>query len=191
MADELSIQDQQILLSVARSSINEALQKKPLAAIHLEGYSQSLQEKGACFVTLNTLPYLQLRGCIGTLEAYQPLILDVQERAISAALEDYRFPPVSLAEMDRIQIEVSRLTPPQELNYQDSQDLVKNLQPGIDGVILKDGMRRATFLPQVWDKIPSPEHFLSQLCQKMGASSDLWQRKKLQVLIYHVQEFHE
>ncbi len=191
MPEDLNLQDQKVLLAIARSAIKDALQKKPLGTINLQEYSDPLREKGASFVTLNTLPYLQLRGCIGTLEAYQPLILDVQERAISAALEDYRFPAVTLPEMENIQIEISRLTPPVKLVYQDMYDLLEKLHPGIDGVILRDGTRRATFLPQVWEKINSPQQFLNQLCLKMGTSSDLWQRKILDVFIYHVQEFHE
>ncbi len=133
----------------------------------------------------------ELRGCIGILEARQPLILDVQEHAVAAALEDYRFPPLRFEEIDNIRIEISRLTNPIELDYDQPGDLVKLLRPGIDGVVLRDGHLRATFLPQVWEKLPQPEEFLRHLCAKMGASGDLWRRKKLQVLIYQVEEFHE
>jgi AmmeMemoRadiSam system protein A len=110
---------------------------------------------------------------------------------VAAALQDYRFPPVPLEELPEIEIEISRLTTPQPLEYADATDLVSALRPGVDGVTLRDGWRRATFLPQVWEKLPDPEMFLSHLCDKMGAAPDLWRRKKLDVSIYQVEEFHE
>ena len=96
-----------------------------------------------------------------------------------------------LDEIDKIKIEISRLTTPQPLAYANSEDLLKKLRPGIDGVVLKEGSRRATFLPQVWEKLTSPETFLDHLCQKMGAHAKLWRQEKLEVLIYQVEEFHE
>jgi AmmeMemoRadiSam system protein A len=110
---------------------------------------------------------------------------------MAAALQDYRFPPVQPDELPEIQIEISRLTLPQTLEYEAPQDLPKRLRPGFDGVTLREGMHRATFLPQVWEKLPDPEVFLSHLCQKMGASPDLWRYRKLQVQVYQVEEFHE
>jgi AmmeMemoRadiSam system protein A len=133
----------------------------------------------------------ELRGCIGALEAYQPLSEDVREHAIAAALKDPRFPPVSENELSRIHIEVSRLTSPTALEYANSDDLLKKLRPHIDGVILWHGHRRATFLPQVWEKIPDPVEFLEELCYKMGERGNLWREAKLQVFIYQVEEFHE
>ncbi len=148
-----------------------------------------LLEYGASFVTLTI--HDDLRGCIGALEAYQPLAEDVREHAIAAALEDPRFPPVEESELSRIKLEVSRLTAPHPLEYSSSEDLLAKLNPHVDGVILKDDRRRATFLPQVWEKIPNPADFLDHLCQKMGAKPNLWRDKKLQVLVYQVEEFHE
>jgi len=77
------------------------------------------------------------------------------------------------------------------LPYTDTDDLLSKLRPGIDGVILRDGYRRATFLPQVWEQIPAKEEFLDHLCRKMGASQDLWRKKHLKVQVYQVEEFHE
>jgi AmmeMemoRadiSam system protein A len=94
-------------------------------------------------------------------------------------------------ELAKIQIEVSRLTIPTPLEYKDAGELLTKLRPGVDGVILRDGFRRATFLPQVWEKIPDAASFLGNLCYKMGASPDTWKRKHLEVLIYQVEEFHE
>jgi AmmeMemoRadiSam system protein A len=148
-----------------------------------------LREEGASFVTLTVRG--QLRGCIGALEPYQPLAEDVREHAVAAALEDPRFPPVNERELNGIEIEVSRLTPPAPLEYKDAEDLLSKLRPHVDGVILRDTFRRATFLPQVWEKISNPAEFLDNLCYKMGASPDLWRRKHLDVLTYQVEEFSE
>jgi AmmeMemoRadiSam system protein A len=133
----------------------------------------------------------ELRGCIGTLEPYQPLADDVREHAIAAALQDPRFPPVGPNELNGINIEVSRLSMAYPLEYSTAEDLIQKLRPHIDGVILRDGMRRATFLPQVWEKIPDPALFMNNLCYKMGAVPDAWKRKHLEVLTYQVEEFHE
>ena len=132
-----------------------------------------------------------LRGCIGTLEPSQSLADDVREHAVAAALQDYRFPNVTPEELSQIEIEVSRLTIPVPFAYSTPDDLLKKLRPGIDGVLLRDGPRRATFLPQVWEKIPDPAEFLDSLCYKMGVSPDLWRSKHLDISIYQVEEFHE
>ena len=94
-------------------------------------------------------------------------------------------------ELPQIAIEVSRLTPPTPLEYTTPEDLLSRLRPGIDGVVLRDGPRRATFLPQVWEKLPDPSDFLANLCYKMGAAPDQWRKKHLDVLVYQVEEFHE
>jgi len=98
---------------------------------------------------------------------------------------------VSERELNGINLEVSRLTRPVPLQYKDADDLLSRLRPHVDGVILKDGFRRATFLPQVWEKIPDPATFLDNLCYKMGARDDQWRKKHLDVLVYQVDEFHE
>lgn len=185
----LSPAERQTLLKLARQSIERAVAKRPLPRLNLEEFSPALRENGASFVTLTIQG--ELRGCIGALEAYQPLVQDVCEHAAAAALEDYRFYPVTPAEVPLLNIEISRLTPPQPLEYQQPAELLARLRPGVDGVILRDGIRRATFLPQVWEKIPKPEEFLSHLCLKMGASANLWRQRPLQVFTYQVEEFHE
>ena len=177
------------LLAQARSMIEKTLQGQSLPEIPFEKLTDNLKQKGASFVTLTIDG--QLRGCIGSLEAHQPLIDDVREHALQAAFEDYRFPPLTAEELSLIKIEISRLTLPMRLDYSDPEDLPGLLKPNIDGVILQDGLRRATFLPQVWEQLPEPEAFLSHLCVKMGASSNLWQKKILTVSLYAVEEFHE
>jgi len=190
MKEKLSLNEQKTLLRIAREAIEHAVKGEKTTSQKSTVLSPSLREHGASFVTLTI--NRQLRGCIGALEAYQPLADDVREHAVAAALEDPRFPPVSEDELSRIQIEVSRLTRPVPLEYKDADDLLSKIRPHVDGVILKDGYtRRATFLPQVWEKIPNPPDFLNNLCYKMGARDDLWRTKHLEVLVYQVDEFHE
>jgi len=191
MDGSLTSFEKSTLLRVARNAIENHLHHKPKEKFDIDDLTSNLGSPGASFVTLTTMPNDNLRGCIGSLEAYQSLILDVQEHAIAAAFEDYRFSPVRITELPIIRIEVSRLTRPIPTIYDSTEDLLTKLRPGIDGVIIKDGFQRATFLPQVWDKIESKESFLSQLCLKMGADNDLWKRKHIQVFTYQVEEFHE
>ena len=189
MTRELNATEQDILLNIARQTLENAVHGELFPQINLSELPPALQEPGASFVTLTI--DANLRGCIGTLDPYQPLAMDVQEHAVAAALQDYRFPRVRPSELPHIKIEVSALTPRARLAYKSPQDLVAILRPHIDGVILQDGLRKATFLPQVWNKLPDPEEFLSHLCMKMGGSGDLWRKKKLDVFIYQVQEFQE
>jgi len=187
--DKLTSQEKETLLKLARQTLELGLRGEKLPSLSDAAQTPLLQAKGTCFVTLTR--YGQLRGCIGALEPYQPLAEDVREHALAAALDDYRFPNLRHEELGEIKIEISRLTVPVPLEYADAKDLLAKLRPGVDGVVLKDGRRRATFLPQVWEKVPEKEDFLGQLCYKMGDSRDLWRRKKLDVLIYQVEEFHE
>ncbi len=190
MKEALTPEERRLLLAIARQAIEYAVGGQQPPALQLDRLPPRLREEGASFVTL-TRPDGSLRGCIGALQAYQPLALDVQEHAVAAALHDPRFPPVREEEIANLRIEVSRLTPPQRLPYTDPDDLLRQLRPGVDGVILQSGWRRATFLPQVWEQLPQPEAFLSNLCLKMGASPDLWQRQPLEVFTYQVEDFHE
>ena len=187
MNHQLSPQEKETLLHIARESLELGLRGEKLP--QLEAKTPLLEADGATFVTLTIDG--QLRGCIGALEPYRPLIEDVREHALAAAQKDYRFNPVRPEELDSIEIEISRLTQPIPLEYDDALDLLQKLRPGVDGVVLKDGQRRATFLPQVWEQLPDPKIFLSELCAKMGIPSNAWQRKKLDVLIYQVEEFRE
>lgn len=189
MQDILTHEDQQTLLRMAREAMEHGVRREKLPPLDTGSLSPHLQEDGATFITLTING--ELRGCIGALEAHQPLAQDVREHAIAAALQDPRFPPVVEGELNRINIEVSRLTRPVPLEYRDASDLVSKLRPNVDGVILRDGYRRATFLPQVWEKISDPEEFLDNLCYKMGLNANTWRRKHLEVLVYQVEEFHE
>lgn len=189
MEDQLTLEERASLLKLARQALEQGTQGMPLEPLDLDGLPPSLRQPGVTFVTLTIGG--ELRGCVGGLEAYQPLAEDVREHAVAAARQDYRFPPVTSQEVPLIRIEISRLTPPKPLEYLDADDLITRLRPGVDGVILRDGPHRATFLPQVWEKIPDPERFLDYLCQKMGAAEGLWRFKKMKVYTYQVEEFHE
>ena len=177
------------LLRLARLSIDRAVAGQSLPELNLETYPVTFQQNGATFITLTIQG--RLRGCIGTLEAYQPLVQDVCEHAVAAAMSDYRFSQVRSEELSEIQIEISRLTTPQLVQFETPEQLISKLRPNIDGVILKDGYRRSTFLPQVWESLPQPEDFLAHLCRKMDASSDCWKQKGIQVFIYQVEKFTE
>ena len=189
MTDQLTPDEKQTLLRLARQTLELGVRGEKLPPLERASLTPRLLADGASFVTLTERG--NLRGCIGALEPYQPLAEDVREHAVAAALSDYRFPPVQTAELNGIQLEVSRLTAPVPLEYASPEDLLAKLRPGVDGVVLRDGMRRATFLPQVWEKIPEAADFLDNLCYKMGANADMWRRKHLEVLIYQVEEFHE
>lgn len=189
MDDQLTAEEKQALLRLARQALEHGVRGERLPPLELKSLPPRLQAEGASFVTLTVQG--ALRGCIGTLEPYQPLAEDVCEHAVAAALQDYRFLPVQPDELKDIHIEISRLTIPAPLAYTTPEDLLAKLRPGVDGVVLRDGIRRATFLPQVWEKVSGAAEFLDQLCLKMGAEPDLWRRKHLEVLIYQVEEFHE
>jgi AmmeMemoRadiSam system protein A len=189
MPGKLTNEEKDALLQIARRAMSEAVRKELVTPLHMDNLSPTLQKNGASFVTLTING--DLRGCIGALEAYQPLALDVQEHAIAAALQDYRFPRVTITELESIHIEISWLSEAVDLVYEEPLELTKLLHPGVDGVILQDGFRKATFLPQVWQQLPDPVVFLGHLCNKMGAASDLWQKRLLKVKTYQVEEFSE
>lgn len=158
------------LLELARRSIEYGLRHgHPLK--HHES-DVDLQQPGACFVTLNIDG--ELRGCIGSLQAHRPLADDVVENAFSAAFRDPRFPPVSTRELPALDIHISILSPTEPLHFSSEQDLLRQLRPGIDGLVLQDGHHRGTFLPQVWETLPTPEAFLSQLKRKAGLPVHHW-----------------
>lgn len=131
-----------------------------------------LERPGATFVTL--LRDGQLRGCIGTLEAHRPLGQDVSENAVAAAFRDPRFPPLDIDEFDAVRVEVSLLTEPEFMHFDDEHDALSQLRPGRDGLILFYNCQRATFLPQVWESLPQPWQFMAQLKRKAGLPADFW-----------------
>lgn len=183
----LSERDKMYLLKLARHTLEEHFGIPPKQV--LPPPSDIVQQPAATFVTLTING--ELRGCVGALEPYQPLVEDVEEHALAAALQDFRFPPLSKEELPLIEIEISVLTKPERLNYAHPLELSNLLKPFEDGVVISWRGRRATFLPQVWKKVPDPKEFLDHLCMKMGVDPHLWRREIMDVSIYHVIEFRE
>jgi len=157
-----------VLLTIARSAIAERL---GLGGLEASDHG-ALHQQSATFVTLRKTG--QLRGCIGSLEAVRPLGLDVRENAIAAAFRDPRFEPLAAVEFPATSVEVSLLSAAERLEAGSEEELLANLRPGIDGVILEFGRHRATFLPQVWESLVDPREFLSELKQKAGLPEDFW-----------------
>ncbi|MBL6985728.1 MAG: AmmeMemoRadiSam system protein A [Methylobacter sp.] len=168
----LNKENQLRLLDLAKNSIQHGLKTGQPIKIDLSDYPQELTEPRATFVTLEINH--QLRGCIGMLEAVRPLAEDIAENAYSAAFKDPRFPPLEANELDKLAIHLSILTPAEPVTFSSEQDLIAQLQPGIDGLILEEGHRRGTFLPSVWESLPEPEQFLRHLKQKAGLPLDYW-----------------
>lgn len=190
MEDKLTIEEQQTLLRLARDAMERGVKGEKLSPLDEASLPPHLREKGSSFITLTL--HGELRGCIGSLEPYQSLAEDVREHAVAAALRDPRFPAVRENELNGIRIEVSRLSLPISLEYNDANDLLSRIRPHVDGVILRDvSGRRGTFLPQVWGKISDPADFLNNLCYKMGINENTWRSRHLDVFIYQVEEFHE
>jgi len=177
------------LLQIARQSISAALvaDGKPGAPPAGEPW---LREARASFVTL--MRGDELRGCVGALEAQRPLAEDVAENARAAAFEDARFKPLTRDEFARTDIEVSLLSTPKRLAFEDHADLIGRLRPGVDGIILEQGEegRRATFLPQVWEGLPDPEQFIAHLRQKAGIAQST-ELRRCRVKRYTVLKWRE
>lgn len=187
-ATGLNEEQQRTLLGIARESIRLGLETgRPLRVQPLD-YDEALRARGAAFVTLHI--FGQLRGCIGHLEAMQPLVIDVADNAFAAAFRDPRFPPLAATELDRVHIEISVLTPAQPLSFSSEAELLALIEPGRDGLILEDGQARGTFLPAVWESLPDPKDFLRHLKLKAGLSPHYWS-SSLRVSRYRTESFGE
>lgn len=184
-------QEKHLLLSLARETLQRITNGQEPPAVDLSALPPALAEERACFVTLRQRGNGRLRGCTGTLLPRRSLAEEVVAMTIQTAFYDPRFPPVRAYEVPDLQIEISVLTPPQPLDFRDPDELLRKLRPGVDGVTLRLGHRRATFLPQVWESYPDPEEFLSLLSQKMGAAPDAWRDPRIQVETYQAIVFEE
>lgn len=160
------------LLTVATDSIDEGLRRGHSLRVNSERFMPELRARRACFVTL--LRQGRLRGCIGHLEASQPLVCDAAENAYAAAFKDPRFPPLTDFERNGLEIHISVLTPAQQLAVGSEQELLQKIRPGVDGLIIEENHHRGTFLPSVWESLPAPRDFLSQLKRKAGLPGDYW-----------------
>jgi AmmeMemoRadiSam system protein A len=176
----------EMLLKLARQTLEQQFKNEK---IPLAPDEPALSVKAATFVTLKIDG--KLRGCIGNLEPVGALWEGIRDNAINAAFNDHRFSPLTSDELSDIQLDISVLSQPKPLDYKGAEDLLKKLRPGIDGVILRGGRRGATFLPQVWQQLPSAEQFLGHLCLKAGLPQESWRQKKLEIETYQVQCFEE
>jgi AmmeMemoRadiSam system protein A len=171
-ASSLDPSERRILLDVAGRSIRHGLDSgSPLKVVPAD-YPPALQAQRASFVTLHLEG--ELRGCIGHLEAVEPLVSDVADNAFSAAFKDPRFPALREAELAGMQIHISVLTPAEPMQFSSEADLLRQLRPGVDGLILEDGWARGTFLPSVWESLPEPRAFLAHLKRKAGLPMSHW-----------------
>jgi AmmeMemoRadiSam system protein A len=180
--------EHRLLLALARESIAHGLAHGRALAVDPTDYAPQLQAQRAAFVTLHE--HGQLRGCIGHLEAVQPLVRDVVENAFAAAFRDPRFPPVTAGELEALHIEISVLTIPQPMQFASEADLLAQIEPGRDGLILEEGRARGTFLPSVWASLPQPEAFLRHLKLKAGLPQDYWS-PRVRISRYRTESFAE
>ncbi len=185
---ELSAEDQKELLSLARESIRIRLLFQRDLRIDETAFSPALQQQAASFVTLRKKG--KLRGCIGATQASEPLVMDVVHHAIASAFDDPRFPPVALDEEPELHIEISVLSTPTPMSFANEHELLEQLAPGKDGLIIEVGAHRSTFLPSVWGNLPDKADFLTQLKLKADLAADFWS-DKLKAWRYETHSFQE
>jgi len=186
----LSENEKEFLLKLARQSIEHYLETGKYLNPDLKKlFSEKFFEKRATFVTLTENN--QLRGCIGHVEIYHPLYLDIIENAVHSAFFDPRFYPLSEKEIEKIKIEISILTPLQKLSFNFPKEILKKLTPLKHGVLIRKNKNSATYLPQVWREIKNKKEFLSNLCLKAGLGFNCWQDKDLEIYTYEVESFKE
>jgi hypothetical protein len=179
-------EERRVLLDLARSSISEGLARGIPLQVSVEDYPEALQALRASFVTLQSAG--ELRGCIGHLEPMQPLVADVAENAFAAAFRDPRFPPLRAPELAELHIHISVLGLAEPMQFDSEADLLRQLRPGVDGLILEDGWARGTFLPSVWESLPEPAAFLAHLKRKAGLPISYWSNQ-LRVYRYTTESF--
>lgn len=182
----LSEKEKKYLLEIARKIIENALQGKKLE-INEKELTPALKEKAGAFVTLEKNH--QLRGCIGIIEARARLIDAVKGNALNAAFNDPRFDEVDESELNEIKIEISVLSKPQEIKFENAIDLLKKIDEKM-GIVLEKNGRQATFLPQVWEQLPDKAEFLNELAMKAGLPANAW-REKAKISFYKVEKFEE
>jgi AmmeMemoRadiSam system protein B/AmmeMemoRadiSam system protein A len=181
--------EKKTLLNVARKRLKFYFDEKDFDLNDIFEITENMKNNFGCFVTLTKNK--QLRGCIGNIFPEKPLINGIIDNTLSAALNDNRFPKLKKEELKEIKIEISILTKPKELIFNDQEDLINKLRPKIDGVYLILEDKSATYLPQVWESFNSKKEFLESLCEKAGLKKDDWKNKKAKILIYSVEKFEE
>ena len=176
------------LLKLAEASIRYGLNHQRPLPVTLADYPETLRQPAACFVTLQHQG--ALRGCIGSIAARHPLVEDVAHNAWAAAFTDPRFPPLTIDELHNLELHISVLTSPKPMCFSSESDLLSQLKPGIDGLIIEDQGCRGTFLPSVWETLPKPADFLCHLKMKAGLPPNYWSNT-VQVSCYQTESFGE
>ena len=171
----LSDSNRKILKDLAKTSIEHGLKYGRPLQVDPSTLADELTVERATFVTLEKKG--QLRGCIGMLEARRPLAEDIAENSYAAAFSDPRFPPLNESELDGLSIHLSILSPAESIPCQSEAELIQQLRPDIDGLILDDGLHRATFLPSVWESLPKPTDFIHHLKMKAGLPVNSWSQE--------------
>jgi AmmeMemoRadiSam system protein B/AmmeMemoRadiSam system protein A len=161
-----------VMEQAARASISHGLSHGTPLPLQAAALPSALRLPGACFVTLYHGG--RLRGCVGSLQAWRRLDVDLLDNAYKAAFGDGRFAPLTAEEWPQVSLSLTLLTPPQPLEVRNRADLLERLRPGVDGLIVQDGSARAIFLPMVWQQIPIPEDFLAHLLQKANLPPNHW-----------------
>ncbi len=181
--------DGELAVKIARAVVESHVKKAKAPDFEVPAI---FKQKSGVFVTLTTFPDDDLRGCIGYPEPVAPLIDALKDAAVSASSRDPRFPPVKEAELRRIRVEVSLLTPPEEIKVRKQKDLVACVNVGKDGLIMQRGWARGLLLPQVpvewgWDT----EEFLCQTCIKAGMTPDSWLQEGTKCFKFQAEVFSE
>lgn len=172
-----------LMLEFVQKTLAHGLAQGKPPAVNVDSFPEELRSPGATFVTVEKEG--RLRGCIGSLQAHRPLVTDLVENAYRAGFKDPRFPPLSQEELEEVTFSISILSAPEPMAIKDEQDLLSQLVPNVDGLIIADQGRRATFLPQVWEQLPTPEVFLAHLKKKAGMAPNHWS-DTFQALRYRV-----
>ncbi|BCO31022.1 hypothetical protein TspCOW1_11250 [Thiohalobacter sp. COW1] len=181
-----SAEQRRALIDLARASIRHGLDHGRPLPVDPQSFDPDLREPGAAFVTLHR--DAALRGCIGSLEPRQPLVEEISHNAYAAAFRDPRFPPLTRGEYPDLEVSISVLGPSEPLEFSHEADLLRQLRPGIDGLILEEDGRRGTFLPTVWASLPEPADFLAELKRKAGLPADYWS-DRLRISRYTTESF--
>ena len=184
----LSQNEKNALFHIATQSIEHGLRQGCPLNVDLGEYETTLRETRASFVTLRIQE--KLRGCIGSLEAKCALVADVATNAHNAAFSDPRFKPLDWDELEPLRVSISVLNRPEHMEFSCEADVVRQLRPGIDGVILQEGTRRSTLIPAAWSHVESSEQFVCQLKIKAGLPTDHWS-DTIQFQLYQAESFSQ
>jgi AmmeMemoRadiSam system protein A len=185
----MELEQGRVLVKLARSSVEKFFEK---GKFEIQKFDQDfLKEKRGVFVTIETYPENELRGCIGFPLPVYPLFEAVQRAAISSAFEDYRFEPLKKEELEKVVFEVSVLTKPELIKVKKPEEYLEKVEEKKDGLIIEYGSFSSLYLPQVWEIIQEKEKFLESLCLKACLPPDSWKNKKAKIFRFRVEAFKE